>query len=737
MILSVKTRSIAHLTPAAVVFLLCLDLTGCVSLPAHPMRADRYDIEVRLDPASHSLTGRTTLALVHETPDAAQRAGKPVAVDLLLHPGLKITRAAAGGTELRHRLASRRRTTALSKASDEHDRLLPRTHRITLDKPVPALTLTIDYEGTLFQDVSAGEKPGEVHNFIMRAHVSEEGIYLSGGGHWYPVPDRGEDAEPALADYTLVADPVEGLELVAGAERDREASDRPGKIVWHSPYPLDGMALVGGLHEVHQRVHDGITINLHLKPSQARHVEGLFDAVIRYLDRYQPLVGRYPAREYTIVDNFFSSGFAFPTFTLLASAVIDMGKRPQVMHGFIDHEMLHSWWGNGIHVDPTRGNWCEAITSYATNYYGYVLDGNLEDARRKRRNCCHFLSRIKPENDKPLSTFGMEDGAGRGIGYSKGTVVFHMLVRKIGENNFWAAMRRFTDEYVGKYASWDDIQRLCEQEGGLSLDAFFEQWVHGSGAPMLSIEQARYNASDRTLTLAMSQGKTEFDLEVPVRITHAEGTVDIEVPLCVSSGEVTVPVDVVPRTVEVDPDYHLFRKLARADAIPTTSATRAGDAFASVLPAGEVPESYETLKSIFESDFEEDERIALTTDDLEEDSLADRSVLIVAEAARDAQVAAFLDRIAFPVTWTDDGFVFDDIAYTDAGDAVLCTILRPGPEGRGVTVVVANSAEAFPRPNIIPMYDRGLVIFKNHRAVLRHDFERRHIVPVETTRNDE
>ena len=91
-------------------------------------------------------------------------------------------------------------------------------------------------------------------------------------------------------------------------------------------------------------------------------------------------------------------------------------------HGMFDHEMLHCWWGNGIHVDPRDGNWCEAITSYATNYYGYVLDENEQDARRKRRNYTHALSRIKPEDDKPLDTFDREDGAGRASGVAPSTL---------------------------------------------------------------------------------------------------------------------------------------------------------------------------------------------------------------------------------------------------------------------------------------------------------------------------
>ncbi|MGB2987175.1 MAG: M1 family aminopeptidase [Phycisphaerae bacterium] len=698
--------------------------TGCATVPRLAVQAQRYRIEVGMDPVSHRLVGHTVLDVVR-VDDQPFPAGQPVAVELLLHPDLRITQVAASGTDGRYGRARR-------EAPSEEDDFAPRKHLVVLDEPVDAFTLFVDYEGELFQDVSAGEKLGEIHNFAMRAHIGKEGIYLA-DGYWYPQIAAEDDAAEGLAEYVLITDPVPNLQLVAGAERDPAASEKTGRLVWHSPYPLDGMVLVGGPHEIHRATHNGIAISVHLQPSQARHAEGLIDTVRRNLDRYEPLVGPYPAAEYSIVDNFFSSGFAFPTFTLLSSAVINMGKRSQTMHGFIDHEMLHCWWGNGVHVDPSDGNWCEALTSYCTNYYGYVLDGNQEDARRKRRNYCQSLSRIQPEDDKPLGTFDRDDGCGRGIAYHKGAMVFHMLARKMGQENFWAAMRQFTKEYVGAYASWDDIRRVCEQAGGMSLEAFFHQWVRGSGAPMLSIEEARYHSADQTLTLSLSQGESAFDLNVPVRVVHAGGTLDIEVPLRGTIEEVTVPVSVVPLSIEVDPDYHIFRKVSLGDIIPTTAATRHGSAFACVLPSGEVPGQYKTLQEIFERSFDDegDERIVRTVGSIEGGALAEHCVLILGEAVRDPYVGAFLSASEFPVRFMDEGFEFDGVEYTDEGDAVLCTIRHPDMEGGGVTVVYANSEAAIPPARNIPMYDRSAVIFKDRRAVLRKDFEHRHVVRVE------
>jgi len=477
---------------------LALGVAGCAGATPMAMRAERYSLEVRLDPPSHWLTGRAAIDM-SRMDDASLPPDRPVSVEIRLHPDLKITALRAGGAELRSRkaVAVRIRTPSASAGSwpvagvpGSDGAAVPQRYRVEFKRAVDAMTLFVDYEGPLFQDVAAGEKAGEIHNFAMRAHISAEGVYLA-EGYWYPQPAHDDDdpflrgSGQALADFTLIAEPTPGMEWVAAGQRDAALSERTGQVAWRSPYPIEGMVLVGGPHEVHRDSRNGVDISVHLKPSQSPNAEGLIAAVKQNLDRYEPLIGKYPAGEFSIVDNFFSGGSAFPCFTLLSSAVIDMGERSRTAHGYIDHEMLHSWWGNGIHVDPRDGNWCEALASYGANYYGYILDGNEAEARRKRRNYSHFFSRIKSEQDKPLGTYGRPEGCNRQIAYDKGAAVFHMLAHKTGQDRFWAAMRRFTAEFVGGSASWEDIRRICEAESGLSLETFFRQWVRQEGAPQL------------------------------------------------------------------------------------------------------------------------------------------------------------------------------------------------------------------------------------------------------------
>jgi Peptidase family M1 domain len=724
------------LKPQAKWFSLFLGLAsmgaGCAVVPKMAVTPQRYRLDVQLDEKSHEITARATIDLIR-TDDDPLTAGEPVAVELLLHPDLKITAIRAAGAKLRSSLSLQ---TAPQENSDDtvsDDATSPRRHNVFLAAPAEAFTLYVDYKGKLFQDASEGEVAGQIHNFKMSAHLGEDGVYLA-GGYWYPEPALPKNTG-FVADFTLTSNKIPGFALAASGETAPDLVSDSDRVAWRSPFPLQGMVLVGGAHEVHEQKHGDITIRLHLKPDQARHVEGLFAATRRNLDNYQPLIGDYPASEYTIVDNFFSSGFAFPTFTLLSSAVINMGERAQTGHGYLDHEMLHSWWGNSIHVDPQDGNWCEALASYGANYYGYVLDGDEDEARRKRRNFSHFLSRIKPEDDKPLGTFGQKDGCGRKIAYNKGAAVFHMLATTIGQDTFWSAMRRLTAERVGTLTSWGTIRQTCEKESGKDLSTFFDQWIRGAGAPRLSIEKATYSSANQSVTLTITQPGTTFALDIPLRFRHVSGSEDVTVSIDQATQDVTVPVNGIPQSVELDPDYHLFRKVAVEEIIPTTATTRYGTAFTSILPSddsesGPSASAYEGIQKVFARSFEDDERMERVAGDVEGEALAERCALILGDAVRDPYISAFLAAIEFPVTFDAEGFSFDDEDYTDPEDAILATVAHPGLPGGGITVVFANSDAAIPSAFVIPMYDRSVVVFKNKRAVHRQDLEHRAVVIV-------
>ena len=686
-----------------VLFLTGLLTVGCAhsNLAVRPVS---YDLDVAVEPAEHTIDAEVAVEL--EPLDAAP-SGKRRRVELLLHPDLEVQSVDVTGATLR---AHKQR----KGKSVEGSVTRPARHRLILENPAETIRVTFSYDGLLNQDVSSGEKAGEIHNFGMSAHVAGEGIYLAPSGYWYPRVDLPEDSDPhnMLSNYALAVRPVEGFELVAGVERRDPRED--GALQWSSPFPLDGLVLLGGPLERSSRTHGDIELHAVLAPGKQDVAEDILDASAEYLDLYQELIGPYPFSEFTVLEAFFSSGFAFPTCTQIAGSQLSRHQQYR-RHGYLDHELLHNWYGNGIFVDPDAGNWCEGLASYMGNYYGYVLEGDEKGARKQRRDQSNFLSAIAPEDDKPLGTFGQDGGAGRGIGYQKTASVFHMLERKIGAEAMFAGLRRFTDEQMGKYANWDHLQGVFEQESGEDLDTFFDQWVHRGGAPMLELVDAEHTPGADRVRVTISQGQTGFELDVPLRLHYGDRHQDVVVAMNAAVDTIDVPCEPDGLTaVELDPDYHLFRRLKPDEVMPTSSLTRRAQTLLVVVPEGELAEGYQVLLDATRDavlDEEGNTVVLRESNELEAAELLESSVLVLGDAARHPAIVEFLDRTRSPLDWTAAGFEIDDAAYSGPRQAVYMTVHHPDLFEGGVTVYYGNSAEALSNARVLSFYGNSLLVF--------------------------
>jgi hypothetical protein len=681
------------------------------------LQATTYDVRVQLDPPTHGLNGQTVVSLQREPPYGL--ASGPITVEFALNRALNVTSLNGHGVKVREH--TRREPDATKPATEPDTTALLAIHRLVLDAAEPECTLTFEYSGALVQDVQAGEKRGQIHNLMMAAHISNDGIFLDENGGWYPqVYHDPAHAQGALAAYRLTVDPVSGMQLVAGADPDGQASQRTGKLAWKSKYPLTGLVLVGGAHQVKEQDVGPIHVELHYsvptdEQSRAaieKNTDLFLAAAGEYLQRYTPLIGPYPFARYTIVENFFSSGFAFPEFTLLNKVLLQMGPRA-LMHGYLDHEMLHSWWGNTVYVDPADGDWCEALTSYCANYYGYVADGDEPGARSQRRNCCVGVSRLKPEEHKPLGKFNRPDGPGRDIGYGKGAMVFYMLSRQIGQDTFWATLRQLTRDYTGKFANWQTLQRVFEQQSGANLERFFRDWVRADDTPRLELQRAAWRDRDGVLDVTLTQGSTAFALAVPLRIVHADGsTTDETANLATPTATVHLHLKQPPTSVILDPDYQVLRQLRPEEIIPSGATTRADHKLLIVKPAGPLSPFYERVIEDFTGQPGSKEVTQSDAADVTPAELARQSVLILGDAVQSPPVAAFLARAKCPLHWLASGFALDGVVYAKTEQAVLCTVHHPDLPEAGVTIYRGHSETALGRSDLLGFYRDSLVVFE-------------------------
>jgi len=91
-----------------------------------------------------------------------------------------------------------------------------------------------------------------------------------------------------------------------------------------------------------------VDIYTYFYPDNAGLSARYLEAAARYIGFYAELFGPYPFEKFAVVENFFPTGYGFPSYTLLGSAII---RLPFIIDTSLPHEIAHCWWGNGVLVD--------------------------------------------------------------------------------------------------------------------------------------------------------------------------------------------------------------------------------------------------------------------------------------------------------------------------------------------------------------------------------------------------
>ena len=180
---------------------------------------------------------------------------------------------------------------------------------------------------------------------------------------------------------------------------------------------------------------------------------------------------------------------------------------------------------------------------------------------------------VTREQDYPVGRFTRKtDEKDNAIGYQKAAMVFHMLRREVGENTFWSGLQELVRERMGSYADWSVIETIFSRVAGRDLQWFFEQWVARSGALRLTVTyaQVRQAASspeavpsfDSNVTLAQRDALYRVPVDLLMKDengSHENG----RVLLSAEEQTVSIPTSFIPRTMLIDPEYDLFRRLER------------------------------------------------------------------------------------------------------------------------------------------------------------------------------
>jgi hypothetical protein len=428
------------------------------------------------------------------------------------------------------------------------------------------LTLRFDYSGPITslkadaEAVDAGaaqQEPQEVEERVIPIQAS----YLySNRSYWYPQSTISDYATATLriavpARFTVVAS---GERMAAAEAPGTPAPDgRPmRRFGFRAANPVRYLSCIITplVHVKTERVrtagqasakdHDTaaagtqqVQVTVQANPREKTPGRALATLAADIVQFYSTLMGDYPytSLDLALVEHELPGGHS-PAYLAVINYPVqrnnitwrnDPAAVDNFREYFVAHEIAHQWWGQAVGWKNYHEQWLsEGFAQYFSALYAEHAHGSelFQDILRR------WSRWAEDKSDQGPVYLGYRVGHVKGdarvfraVVYNKGATVLHMLRRFLGDDIFFAGLRRFYREFRFRKAGTDDLQRALETEAGIPLQRFFDRWIYGDTLPRLRA-QARTETSDgrQELVLRIEQAGEVFDAPVAVTLEYAD-----------------------------------------------------------------------------------------------------------------------------------------------------------------------------------------------------------------------
>jgi len=432
--------------------------------------------------------------------------------------------------------------------------------RVDLGQVVPAnqpVTLRFRWSGAL---ISPEGGPLAIKRL---AYVGPEGSYLMYASRWFPFHDYAADR--ALSDITLIV--PTGLQ-VAGTSDDPVVAQqgKDGSTRYHFLHrqPVLPGNFVAGQYVNNNLRFGNYEIQFYAKPGSESKISGYAELMGHVLEFYTKQYGAPGFGNRLVVaqiDDDSLDAYSGPGIIFLASKLFD-SSRP-IPEDKLAREVAYQWWGQTVGLKSFDDAWIsQGLAEWSAFAFreSALTAGALDAAQREQQERALTFEQTASIARAP-SALDDQSAAYQSIVFYKGSMVYRMLPETMGKDKFDRLLRSFVDQYRGKNASVDDLEKLASQVAGENLRYFFAQWVEGTGVPEFTVD---YQIIRTRLGKFRTRGtvkQTIESLHMPVELMlRAEGdNQTTSVRLDSASEDFDFESNGQPIEVVVDPNNKILR----------------------------------------------------------------------------------------------------------------------------------------------------------------------------------
>jgi hypothetical protein len=342
-------------------------------------------------------------------------------------------------------------------------------------------------------------------------------------------------ADPEPREYSFTAlQPARYLSAVISRFEDHPSPSR--QIRLDAPAPPSSAGAGGGVF------YGTLAIDAYGTPRSTGDIDETAERAADIAAFYASLLGDipYPSMTVALTDSRLPGGHSPAYFALMnhelprqPGTVVTWQTDPVSFSGypsfFLAHEVAHQWWGQAVGWKNYHEQWLsEGLAQYFAALYAEHDEGPeaFEDIIERMRSWA-----MRHSDEGPvylgyrLGHLEREPRIFRALVYNKGAMVLHMLRRLVGDDAFFAGLRRFYHEWRFRKAGTDALQLAFEIEAGRSLSRFFDRWIHEAALPEVrfSSRTERTGGGNEVLLRFEQLSERLFDLPVTVTVQYRSG----------------------------------------------------------------------------------------------------------------------------------------------------------------------------------------------------------------------
>jgi hypothetical protein len=284
-----------------------------------------------------------------------------------------------------------------------------------------------------------------------------------------------------------------------------------------------------------------ITIDVRANPRQAGASRTFASRAAEIMKFYASLAGGVPYPSFTLLalESDLPGGHSPPYFAALnqptPTTIFSWRNDPiafddQFPDFFLSHEIAHQWWGQAIGAKNYHEQW---ISEGLAQYFAYLWAGKDRGPAIQRSILARMRQSVRKFDDSGPISLGYRlghvvgDGTNfRAVVYNKSVVALDMLRQLIGDDAFFAGIRRFYREHRNSKAGTDDLRLAFEAEAKEPLGRFFDRWVLDSGTPNLKLTSV-IETGGQMAQVRIEQTGPIFDVPVSVAVAYEDGSTDV------------------------------------------------------------------------------------------------------------------------------------------------------------------------------------------------------------------